>query len=211
MTDHNHFKKELWPEFRRKSTIVGIVDHHFDENKHNLTDSEKMIDDTVGSACTLVTEKLLQCIESEQIPNDLGVLLLATILCDTRNFNEKAKRFNERDIAIMEKFKTTKGLNFLPEKYIQSTDDDDDVPVEGFDQFYADLIHARFDVSHFSPHDLLRLDYKASSIKTTANSTVTMSLGCSVVFSSLTEFKKNAGSNEEIIKSCQKLGKFIKK
>eukprot|EP00929_Paragymnodinium_shiwhaense_P067461 TRINITY_DN33951_c1_g1_i1.p1 TRINITY_DN33951_c1_g1~~TRINITY_DN33951_c1_g1_i1.p1 ORF type:complete len:528 (+),score=106.39 TRINITY_DN33951_c1_g1_i1:49-1584(+) len=145
LTDHNAASPALAANF---GEVVMIIDHHADAGSHKS--AERRIDDGAGSACTLVAEWLLN--ESIEMPPDLGLLLLGTVLVDTRNFAEKNPRFNQRDkdmFALLEKF--------LPDSPLQDAAAD---TAAAFRAWFTRTYEARYDVGHLSVDDLLRLDYK---------------------------------------------------
>jgi hypothetical protein len=146
--------------------VLKIVDHHKHENAH--PEAELHLDDGAGSACTLVYEMFTKA--QVAIPCDLAVLLLGTVLVDTRAFDPVKHIFNERDVAAVEALEAV----LLPPT------DESAGGAGGADgagggeaslsslsirqQWFNQLIEARYDVSALSVRDLLKLDYKQAEI-----------------------------------------------
>ena len=80
---------------------IQVVDHHADET-NRLSALEKKTLEGVGSAATLVAEKILQFVKDNSIELDsrIKLMLLATILTDTANFNPQAQKTTPKDVAI---------------------------------------------------------------------------------------------------------------
>jgi inorganic pyrophosphatase/exopolyphosphatase len=134
-----------------------------------------VIEPGVGSACTLITELIVE-------PPDatLSVLLLGTIAVDTRGFKAKhlGTKFSSRDVAAVRKLFGWLGLQTTHEELDRAASLDEvgaaashlrklSLPQEArvggaadFGKLAKVLLDARHDVSTFTTAELLRLDYK---------------------------------------------------
>ena len=152
LTDHN--SQTLVHPAIGDAPVVGITDHHSDSCDHtHVTKKKRNIVGGLGSASTLVAEKLLEesIANPEILPDCLRLLLLTTILLDTRNW-DPAKGTDRDRVA----FESLLGNS----DYLRSVSHN----------LYAQVHGARMDVSMLSFSELLRLDYKScSSLPTVTN------------------------------------------
>ncbi|KAG7170570.1 Exopolyphosphatase PRUNE1-like [Homarus americanus] len=79
--------------------IVFIIDHRKLE-RTAVSVSGGMVVEPVGSCCTLVTEQILDKDSSVLKDNTIASLLYGTIVLDTVNFNEAAKKMTPKDVRI---------------------------------------------------------------------------------------------------------------
>ena len=84
LVDFNQLTKELEPLLNKK--VHYIVDHHVDSNMYLETLKQKDLK-LIGSACTLVCQKLLE-LSPDTIDSDLAMFLSAPISLDSYNFSE---------------------------------------------------------------------------------------------------------------------------
>lgn len=119
------------------ANVAGIVDHHQDEGLFPELVNRSI--EPVGSACTLVAEKILAD-GSLDIPSDIALLLAGTILLDTVNLDPAAGRVTARDQAMVSALLPRAGKS----------------QKELFDR----LQYEKFNVASLSTSDLLRKDYK---------------------------------------------------
>lgn len=134
LVDHNRLAEH---QSKLEKFVVQIVDHHVDENRcTNAKGSDRVIE-LVGSASTLVAEKILA--SSIQLSEDEIKLLSSPILLDTVNLDPKYKKVTEKDVKVFAQLKIS-----LPEQ----------------NAFFKKLQDERFSVASLSPYDLLRSDYK---------------------------------------------------
>lgn len=120
--------------------VAGIVDHHQDEGL--FPEIKERSIEPVGSACTLVAEKILADGKAD-IPSDVALLLAGTILLDTVNLDQAAGRVTPKDKVIVS----------------------DLIPRAGKSQqvLFDRLQFEKFNVASLSTFDLLRKDYKEYS------------------------------------------------
>ena len=121
-----------------------IIDHHLDTGSH--PDAVRQIDDSCGSTCSLLAEIALKGKPwQDAMPQDMASMLWATVLMDTRHFS-KDKVWNKRDEDMVKALAS-------------STPDKDSM------EWFEKLINARFDVSGFSPSDMLKVDCKTVDVR----------------------------------------------
>ncbi|XP_072019934.1 uncharacterized protein [Amphiura filiformis] len=120
--------------------IVEIVDHH-SNGRHDGEDRKLDITlETVGSCCTLVTEKIL--LDGKEILDETtATLLLSTILVDTFNLSESAKKTTPKDEAMVAELQQLCSINRQV--------------------LFEEIERVKFDVSGLSTSDLLKKDYKS--------------------------------------------------
>jgi len=138
LTDHNKMAAKVAQHFDGR--VARVLDHH--ANTQSYPDAEVIIDEALGSACTLVAEQFFGA--GRPISADVGLLLAGVIILDTRNFDPKQGKGTPRDRATLDKL-----LEF--------------VPPAGCDGWYDELMEARTDVSHLSVRELLLLDLKVAN------------------------------------------------
>lgn len=177
ITDHNAVTGRISGIFGEDTKVLAVVDHHQDLGMYK--DAQvRVLDEGCGSACTLVAEQILSE-EGLEVPDELVKMLLGVILLDTRDFDPSAKKYNDRDVrvhkALCERF-----TSVLPDRAGQT-------------ELYNDLIAARGDVEGFSASDLLRLDFKSTTLPggTFQGSTI----GFSSIFDSALGFVERAGAD----------------
>ncbi|KAG0294742.1 Exopolyphosphatase [Dissophora globulifera] len=158
--------------------IVGVIDHHVDENLYIDTADPRRIE-VVGSCTSLVTDQFFkQAVDSEDQDNNSWIqqvsrLLLGPILIDTKNLNPEMKKVQPLDIAM------TKLI--FPYTGWASMDD-----------LYNKLSEAREDTSKLSCYDLLRKDYKEWTV--TQNGTgQTIKVGISSVSGLMEKYLERDG------------------
>jgi exopolyphosphatase len=138
--------------------VEEILDHHQDmnahpncinEKRHVAFDKEKSTA-LVGSACTLVCEKILET-SSEGFDEDLSILLMGVILLDTLNMNPNAGKGTLRDLEAL--------------KFLQSQ-----VSIDS-NELFNTLSNAKTDPlfwNNLSARNCLRLDFKQFRFKENA-------------------------------------------
>lgn len=137
LVDHNKPKNE----WITKDNVIEIVDHHKDENFFGLLSSKSI--KTVGSCCTLISEKIFE--KNKKILEDeiLAELLMGTILLNCVNFDKKIKKGTELDRKNVERL--SKILKFNKKKQ---------------DDLFIKLQLERFNISSLTEKEILRADYK---------------------------------------------------
>ena len=161
--DNTEFSKLNW-------SVKNIIDHHYDEGLYQDTCEIRDIafrDDkaTVASTTTMVAERATR--DFAQVPSDVSILLLGTILLDSVNMNPAAGKGTPRDQAAIDALLAK--TNWRDGKVTVKEDDDETQlwdtetgrphPSILFDR----LQQAKFDLKFWkalSVHDSLRLDYK---------------------------------------------------
>lgn len=135
LVDHNLLRPR---QEHLAEAVESIIDHHADEDKKYPLLESKLIA-VVGSATTLVTEKILSAHQITMTP-ELATFLLAPILMDTANL-QSAEKTTVRDILAAETLKLA-ALDTIPHN------------------FYDMLLSAKNNVSGLSPEMLLSKDFK---------------------------------------------------
>lgn len=137
LVDHNLLRPS---QEYLSSAVERVIDHHVDEHKdYPLLAKEDKLIAVVGSATTLVAEKMLASQQIEMTP-DISAFLLAPILLDTSNLQSKEKT-TDRDRQVVE-FLLLKAFPLIPPSY------------------YEKLTAAKMDTSSFTPAMLLSKDFK---------------------------------------------------
>jgi exopolyphosphatase len=125
----------LPPEARRR--IVEVLDHHPGARRPAEAPDARWTVESVGSACTLVTERLLA---RGLLDAGLALLLLGPILLDTVLFSSEAERTTPRDRQAASRLAT--------------------VAEVGEAELYVELLSARQGLPGLGSPELLRRDYK---------------------------------------------------
>ncbi|ORC91221.1 putative acidocalcisomal exopolyphosphatase [Trypanosoma theileri] len=133
--DHN---KLIAAQTFLSEKVIGIVDHHFDEQLYIEQTKRLRLLETTGSACTLVAELFRDA--GLKVP--CAELLLAPIILDTVNFNPSQKKVTERDIQVTQWL-----VGQLPEKI-------------DLEEMFVDLSKWKKDIMGLSFAQHLRRDYK---------------------------------------------------
>ena len=133
LVDHNRISSGFSSYSDR---VIEVIDHHKDEG---IYDSSITTIEPVGSAATLVSEKILE--NSKSLFDEKTAQLMAgTILLDTVNFNPDAKRTTDKDVKVTEYLLKTFSLDR--------------------EKLFEKLQFEKFNTSSLSTRDLLRKDYK---------------------------------------------------
>ncbi|KAJ2687219.1 Exopolyphosphatase [Coemansia spiralis] len=131
--------------------VHGIVDHHVDEGKC-LGAKERQIE-VVASCATLVAQRLGPLVDP-----DLAKLLIAPILIDSSNLNPAAKRATPSDIACVQWLSSL--VQWASPQQPSTALTTATLDVSSPDDLYKTLDSLKGMVTHLSPYDLLRKDYK---------------------------------------------------
>lgn len=118
--------------------VKQIVDHHKDQGVDYHPDCERVID-SVGSCATLIALELFATDEGI-VDEVIAELLLATILVDTFNLSQSAKRATVKDHDMTLKLNNMVTISI--------------------DELYRSVLGARCDNSGLSVKELLEKDYK---------------------------------------------------
>ncbi|CAI5757734.1 unnamed protein product [Candida verbasci] len=160
LVDHNGLQgTEINNAFdEKKIKVVGIIDHHADENQ--FLSSHPRIIRSCGSNSSLVFNYFYNEIFNKDdklfVENkDVIELLLGPLLIDTSNMTQKVE---EPDIEALNIYKK-----------ILSTQELSTVTIDNYTPFYSSLKFAKKDLSGFSLNDILRKDYKQFKFSTGEN------------------------------------------
>jgi exopolyphosphatase len=134
LIDHNKLASS---QEKFEGAVEEIVDHHKDEGLY--TPSEGRTIEPVGSAATLVAEKMIN-LNTEPPDPAIAELLLGTILLDTVNLDPQAQRVTPKDETVARRL----------------------FEITGADQneLFSKLQAEKFNTSALDTPDLLRKDYK---------------------------------------------------
>jgi exopolyphosphatase len=202
LVDHNQISSRLQPYATTEPTIlevVGIVDHHRDMGFHADTCSDAPLarnvafDESTGhplvaSTCTLVVEELLRIRTGGathlDLPPQVSVLLLGTILLDSINLDPRAGKVTDRDTAaVRELLRCTRWDGLGPKAKHALGMSGSNVEPDCTTLFNL-LQAAKFDPEFWeslSVRDALRLDYKQFSTGDAASNSNTAVWGMSTV------------------------------
>mmetsp|Transcript_76399 Transcript_76399/g.181710 ORF Transcript_76399/g.181710 Transcript_76399/m.181710 type:complete len:530 (+) Transcript_76399:83-1672(+) len=176
LADHNSLGTSLQHLFP-PSAVCGIVDHHTDEGNHTeISSAARIVEAGVGSACTLAAEVLIN--HNVEIPADLGRLLYSAILIDVRNFDLAAKRFSEKDEAILPQLARFRPTPKKSQKEHQLW-------------WYDELTEARADVEGLSSMDLMKLDFKDVEV-------AGIRVGVASIFAEMVDYVQLAGGMNQL-------------
>uniref|UniRef100_A0A7S3L662 DHHA2 domain-containing protein n=1 Tax=Amphora coffeiformis TaxID=265554 RepID=A0A7S3L662_9STRA len=166
LVDHNRLDSTAFPHL--DWSVNNILDHHYDEGLYMDTCQTRDIafqDDkaTVASTTTMVAERATS--EFSQVPSDVAILLLGTILLDSVNMNPAAGKGTPRDQAAIDALLSK--TNWRDGKLVVKEDDpqlwDPETGRPHPSTLFDRLQQAKFDVKFWnalSVRDSLRLDYK---------------------------------------------------
>ncbi|KAF8843522.1 DHH phosphoesterase [Paxillus ammoniavirescens] len=155
LVDHN----SLHPDYAKPDAqVIAVIDHHEDEGKYLDTASPRIIEPS-GSCASLVTG-LIMSNPTLQIPPELATLLLCAIQVDTQGLRKGGKALNMDH----------KASAWLLPRSNASSSDGASVQTIGTSMALRDhplikslsstLSAKKLAVSHLTPRDLLRRDYK---------------------------------------------------
>lgn len=180
LVDHNKMTEQVAAHFDSKR-VTHVLDHHAGSIAY--PDASNVIDESLGSCCSLVVERFAAVSDDSKLSKELGVLMAGAILLDCRNFDKDAKKGTARDVAALKHLKTT--LEVPPKK-------------EG--PWYKELMEARKDVAHLSVRDLMLLDMKVVTLRA-------LRVAVCSIFRTATEMVHQAGGAEEVTKVARVLSK----
>ncbi|KAF9514310.1 hypothetical protein BS47DRAFT_1343244 [Hydnum rufescens UP504] len=155
LVDHN----TLWAPWRRPDAkVVGIIDHHDDENNHIDADPRAIVV-PLGSAASLVTETFKDswtpADPANVPPPELATLLLSAIYIDTAGLkSSKAEPLDHASVAFLESRESNNpslGGEEVSLFRIETT---------------KELKSQKISITHLSSRDLLRRDYKQYTFST---------------------------------------------
>ncbi|KAG5177284.1 hypothetical protein JKP88DRAFT_189237 [Tribonema minus] len=176
LTDHNALSSGL---ASLDSAVLEIVDHHSDLGQHShVSGAARDIafadgSPKVGSACTLIAERLLKSAPPDAVTPQIAMLLMGVIAVDTINLNPQAKRATPRDVAALEALEPL-SADAAGNRVTR-------------DELFEALRSAKFDARFWrslSVADCLRYDYKHGDCDSCGG----RSVGLSAVLMRLDEF-----------------------
>ncbi|KAF8956614.1 Exopolyphosphatase [Entomortierella lignicola] len=185
LVDHN--KVALSMASLKSAKVVGIIDHHADENLYKDTANPRRIE-VVGSCTTLVADEYLKSAidndksDSAWIPQ-LARLMLAPILIDTMDLNPDMKKVQPLDISMANLIYPHTGLDSMQ-------------------NLHQNIDKARQDTSKLSCYDLLRKDYKEWTI-TQYTTGKDIKIGISSVIGLMVQYVKRDGK-EALLQAIDK-------
>ncbi|XP_014681817.1 PREDICTED: uncharacterized protein LOC106821494 [Priapulus caudatus] len=156
-------------------SVVEIVDHHHNERPEDEDGRCDQLIELVGSCCTLVADKILHK-APELLDEQLAMLLFGTIVLDTVNFSESARKVTVKDRDVAARLQAR-------------------LPGADTDVLFQQLQAAKCDTSALSNIDLLRKD-----LKTAANEGV--SIAVSSVPMSATAFLSRSAVQADMARFC---------
>jgi exopolyphosphatase len=130
-----------WLPAAARRRIVEVLDHHPGARRPAEAPEARWTVEAVGSACTLVTERLLAR-DPALVDAGLALLLLGPILLDTVLFASAVGRATPRDRQAAARLSAIAGV--------------------GEAELYVELLSARQGLPGLSSRDLLRRDYKGA-------------------------------------------------
>ncbi|KAJ3161079.1 Exopolyphosphatase [Geranomyces michiganensis] len=176
LVDHN----KLAPSLERfASTVVGVIDHHTDEELYK--DAEPRLIRVVGSATSLVAEQwMAQSGAEAHMEPGLATAMIAAVLIDTVNLVEEYARVTEDDRrAVKYLLPFARNSSVTPSAAVSHTSgvsggggldgitassaasvSDDDADKAYIKTLYNGVHHAKVSISGLPSSDLLRKDYK---------------------------------------------------
>jgi inorganic pyrophosphatase/exopolyphosphatase len=128
-----------WLPAEARRRIVEVLDHHPGARRPAVAPGARWTVEAVGSACTLVTERLLAR-DPGLLDAGLALLLLGPILLDTVLFSSEADRTTPRDRQAAARLANIAGV--------------------GEAELYVELLSARQELPGLGSPELLRRDYK---------------------------------------------------
>jgi exopolyphosphatase len=130
-----------WLPSDARRRIVEVLDHHPGARRPTEAPAARWAVETVGSACTLVSERLFAR-DPGLVDAGLALLLLGPILLDTVLFASAVERTTPRDRQAAGRLAAIAGV--------------------GEAELYVELLAARQGLPGLSSRDLLRRDYKGA-------------------------------------------------
>ena len=152
LVDHNALQGELGKDYHKQ--VVGVIDHHDEENQvpKNCGDEPRIITKS-GSCTSLVIEYCKETwnglskssiVETAAWDGELAYLALAPILIDTTNLKDTSK-VTPTDTAAV--------------KYLESRIAASSAKYNR-DDYFNEISIAKADIGYLSMRDILRKDYK---------------------------------------------------
>jgi exopolyphosphatase len=166
LVDHNRLKPMFLQNQEEKVKVVGVIDHHEDEELYQDTADPRVIQKT-GSCSSLVAMVLKP---DSDTPPEMATLLLSALLIDTTGLKEGGKAIDvDREAAALLVQQSTIASAISPTAFNNMSTDASkglkmltNVPQEGgpIAELTQELQDKKFAVSQLGCIDLLRRDYK---------------------------------------------------
>lgn len=195
LVDHNR----LGTQFNHpEAKVVSIFDHHDDEKLY-LEASPRIIT-PVGSCASIVATQL-----PSEPPADLAFLLLSAILIDTDGLKPGDKAVQaDRDSALILATKSTISNSIPPLSALSPIDQpnpDALFEAQAIKDLTKTLKDKKSEVSHLSPFDLIRRDYKEYTYTLSwATGSPTIKLGLSTVVSGLKSWASDGALEQAAVR-----------
>ncbi|KAJ3144705.1 Exopolyphosphatase [Geranomyces variabilis] len=157
LVDHN----KLAPSLERfASAVVGIIDHHADEELYGNADPRVIR--VVGSATSLIAEQWIDAgAADEHMEPGLATTMIAAVLIDTVNLVEEYARVTDDDRRAVEfLLPYARGAANTASGSPVAASLAADTDQSFLRNLYAGVHHAKVSISALSAVDLLRKDYK---------------------------------------------------
>lgn len=101
LVDHNELSLQ-WPTaFAQKTTVVGIIDHHFDGGKFKDTCRFGRVIGECGSNTSLVVREVFEHPELEQMDTDFMKIALFPIIYDTKHYRFRATDLDLKSTRVL--------------------------------------------------------------------------------------------------------------
>ncbi|KAH8917530.1 DHH phosphoesterase [Atractiella rhizophila] len=144
LVDHNRLDGKL------KGKVVGILDHHVDEEAHMEASPRKI--EATGSCASLVTQHFAQ--QKLPIPPSAAKLLLSAILIDTNNLASKAIEADFSAVQYLQSQSSSPTSELQPNTVSSEPSNA---------ALTSRLNELKLDLAGLEARDLLRRDYKEYS------------------------------------------------
>ena len=201
LVDHNR----LGTQFNHpEAQVVSLFDHHEDEKLY--LDASPRIIAPVGSCASLVATQL----PMEPLP-DLALLLLTAILIDTDGLKPDGKAVQaDRESALIVAPKSTIANSIPPPSALSPIDHpnpDALYEAQAIKDLTKTLKEKKSEVSHLSPFDLIRRDYKEYTYTLSwASGSPAIKVGLSTVASGLKSWATNGALEQAVVRWMRQRG-----
>ena len=126
------------------ATVRAVLDHHADTGAYAESDPRVVYSPDDAGSCSSVLTRFFRAQLPDGMPQPVADLLLSAIEIDTLDFSEKAGRAKQIDHDARD--------YLLPHSSFAKGD--------SLSAYFAELFHAKNQVSHLTTPELLRRDYK---------------------------------------------------
>lgn len=172
--------------------VVGIIDHHFDLQKH--LDAEPRVVKVSGSCSSLVFNYWYEKLQGDhEVVMNIAPFLMGAILIDTSNRQRKVESSDK--LAIKRCQEVINGA-------------DDEVSAQGLQDtsaFYKEMKSRKNDIRGFSVSDILKKDYKQFNFQ--GKGPEGLEIGLSSIVKRMSWLFGEHDGETEFIKQCKKFQK----